>query len=609
MSMKLTLRVPLMPDELTTDYCARLAIRNFRSASSFALDMGFSFSDLASGSEMALTKLAEISGEPLTSLQENQLHWMRTDRGHLKGQLLTRQTLRHGHYVGCPECFREDIETSAVPAAAAVRHRMHWILASVQTCEKHHIALQTIGNRTSGGVKKNWSDIANSIAHDLPALAAAATSRSPSGFELYLINRLYGAPTESWLDRLEFFAAEHTAKIFGASSKPDLKAPLDGLNDRELREVGQAGFSVLNGGGASISRFLSDLKRNYVHDMAKLRTRALTPAKVYGHVYASLKRLEKNPAFRPVQQTVAEHALANFPLGPGDTVFGVEMKVRQLHSVATAAKHCKIGSARVLKILTAGGLLPQPDWSNHDAVVNAQEAERLIGLQMESITQVEAQRHLNVSENVMNRLIASNLISRHKQSTGVYAYRYIVSELDALLADVFRDALPVSPDTKGALSLGRAAQAVQSSVDAITNLIVNRRLKWVGYRTDLRGFSSLVVDPVDVASVLRQSHPSKLSTAATASRLNVSKRAVRYLIGKLLVSAPMKHPVSHKICHFFDPTDIDRFDAEYISLFNLSRLTSRRAATLKKELDERSILPVLAEWRVTTIYRRADLGL
>ncbi len=45
MHSKLTLSVPLMPDEFTTDYCARLALRNFRSASAFALDMGFTFPD------------------------------------------------------------------------------------------------------------------------------------------------------------------------------------------------------------------------------------------------------------------------------------------------------------------------------------------------------------------------------------------------------------------------------------------------------------------------------------------------------------------------------------------------------------------------------------
>ncbi|WP_441280407.1 TniQ family protein [Tardiphaga sp. 862_B3_N1_1] len=609
MPAKLTLRVPLMPDELATDYCSRLALRNFRSASAFALDMGFHFSDITSKSDTAIAKLAEISGEPFPLLDENRLRWMTIDRGRLKGQVMARQTLRHKHYFGCPACFKQDIETSALPPTAAVRHRMHWMLASVQTCEKHHIALQKLGNRIVGNIKRNWSEIADTTVRNLPALAEAAVPMSPTDFEVYLIKRLYEAPTESWLDRLEFFAAEHTARVFGVAANPDIKASLDELSDHELREVGQAGFEIVNGGADSISRFLLDLQRNYRRDATKRRARDVTPAMVYGRIYASLKRLEKNLAYRPVQLIVAEHALANFPLGPGDNVFGVRLEERRLHSLSTAARQFSMGPSRILKIFTAGGLLPLPGWDDDVAVVDATEAERLIGLQMESITQVEAQSHLNVSANVMNSLIDCNLIARHKQSTGLHAHRFLVSELDTLLATVLSGAHPVATGTDGVLSLGRAAQTVQSSVHAITAMIIDRRLKWVGYRTDLRGFASIVVDPTEVASVLQQSHTLKLSTTATASRLSLSPSAVRHLVGKLLVATPMKHPVTHQIRLFFDETDLDRFDAEYVSLSNLSRLMNRHVRSLKMELAKRSILPVLEESRVMTIYRRADLDL
>jgi hypothetical protein len=611
MRSKLTLSVTLMPDEFTTDYCARLALRNFRSASAFALDMGFTFPDLAGGSPIAIAKLSEVSGEPLALLEENSLRWMKTDRCRMKGQVLARQTFRHGHFVGCPECFKEDIETSALPAVAAVRHRMHWVIASVQTCEKHHIALQKLGDTFDGNVRRNWSDIADSIVRNLPVLAATAVPRSPSNFEIYLINRLYDAPTQSWLDRLEFFAAEHSARIFGVVANPNLKTPIYDLSDLELRGVGQAGFEAVNGGAESISLFLLDLQRNIKRGKAKLRAaRGVTPAMAYGRMYASLKRLEKNPAFLPVRQIVAEHALANFPLGPGDTVLGVALESRRLHSVATVAKHFRISPPRALNILTAGGFLPQPGWNDHEAAVDSLEAERLIGQQMESITQLQAQRHLNVSENVMDSLIECNLISRHKQSAAVHAHRFLISELDDFLAGLISGAAPVAPGTSGVFSLSDVAQKVKTSVHAIVTLIVNRRLKWVGYRTDLRGFSSLVVKPKDVADVLRKSDPQKLSTAATASRLNLSQHAVRHLLRqKLLVATQMKHPVTNQMRDFFEQSDIDRFDAEYVSLFNLSRLTGTQGAKLRKEFAQRSIFPVVEKIGVTTIYRRVDLGL
>ncbi|MCX7320648.1 MAG: hypothetical protein NT113_14560 [Hyphomicrobiales bacterium] len=53
----------------------------------------------------------------------------------------------------------------------------------------------------------------------------------------------------------------------------------------------------------------------------------------------------------------------------------------------------------------------------------------------------------------------------------------------------------------------------------------------------------------------------------------------------------MKHPVSRQMRLFLDPADVDRFDAEYISLFNLSRLTKRGSKALKIDLAKRSIHP------------------
>jgi hypothetical protein len=606
MPAKLTLRVPLMPDELATDYCSRLALRNFRSASAFALDMGFHFSDITSKWDTAIAKLAEISGEPFPLLDENRLQWMSVDRGRLKGQILARPTLRHGHYVGCPECLREDIETSALPPIAAVRHRMHWMLASVQACEKHHVVLQRLGDRIVGNTKRNWSDIADATVRNLPALAAAAVPMSPTDFEVYLINRLYEAPTESWLDRLEFFAAEHTVRMFGAAANPTLKVRLNDLSDSELREVGQAGFEIVNGGAESISRFLLDLQRSYRRRKAR-RVGVVTPPMVYGRLYTNLKRLEKDPAYGPVQRTIAEHVFANFPLGPGDDVFGIRLEERKLHSVLSAASQFNIRPDPVAKILTAGGLLPRSAWDDDLAVVDAREAEGLICQRMKSVNHAEAQRRLNVSAHVMKQLIEGNLLPRHEQSMGHHAYRFLISELDALLASVLSGASPIAPGTDRGLPLVEAALAIKSSVRAITALIVDRRLDWVGCRTDLRGFASIVVDPEEVANVLRQSHPQMLTAEAAAARLKLSDNAVRHLIGKLLVATTMKHPVTRQMRLFLDPADVDRFDEEYISLFNLSRWTKRGSRALKIDLATRSIHPVLEETGVITIYRRTDL--
>jgi hypothetical protein len=50
-----------------------------------------------------------------------------------------------------------------------------------------------------------------------------------------------------------------------------------------------------------------------------------------------------------------------------------------------------------------------------------------------------------------------------------------------------------------------------------------------------------------------------------------------------------------------------QMDADYVSLFNLSRLMGTQGAKLRKEFKQRSILPVVKKIGVTMIYRRADL--
>ncbi|MGM4998218.1 hypothetical protein AB8A05_05710 [Tardiphaga sp. 538_B7_N1_4] len=73
------------------------------------------------------------------------------------------------------------------------------------------------------------------------------------------------------------------------------------------------------------------------------------------------------------------------------------------------------------------------------------------------------------------------------------------------------------------------------------------------------------------------------------------------------MATTMKHPVTRQMRLFLDPADVDRFDEEYISLFNLSRWTKRGSRALKIDLATRSIHPVLEETGVITIYRRTDL--
>jgi predicted HTH domain antitoxin len=208
----------------------------------------------------------------------------------------------------------------------------------------------------------------------------------------------------------------------------------------------------------------------------------------------------------------------------------------------------------------------------------------------------------------MEGLVEHDVIRRHKQSSGPHGYRFLIPELDTFVGSLLSNAVPLAPGTKEVLSLSDAAQRVKTSVHEIANLIRNRRLKWVGYRTDLRGVRSVVVDAEDVADALKQSRPQTLNSFAAASRLNVSPAAVRFLVKEnLLVGVWRKDPISHRMRLFFQASDVEQFDRTYVSLHNLGRLSGRSTAKLRIELAKKSVLPVTEAPGVTSIYRRGDL--
>ena len=87
MAITLGLTLPLMEGEPTTYFASRLAARNFLKARPFAADMGFSYSALDRGCEIAISRLSEISGVSVAALAANASH--RVDEWlNLRGQLI-----------------------------------------------------------------------------------------------------------------------------------------------------------------------------------------------------------------------------------------------------------------------------------------------------------------------------------------------------------------------------------------------------------------------------------------------------------------------------------------------------------------------------------------
>lgn len=610
MAYKLSLLVPHMDDEFPVDFCARLAIRNFRSASAFAADMGFALRALRRNREDAMTRLAEVSGVPLLSLHNTTLR-RAGERYFLGDQTLEKGSLRRGYFAVCPDCLVEDAQTFPLPPAAAMRHRSHWMAASISVCMKHHVVLTNVGARACKNSHRDWSHIAPSLVSQLPQIKKESVHRAPSEFETYLFDRLNGKKPGYWLDGLDFFAVERTARMFGLVAFADPNAHSAQLTNAQLSAVNNTGFQIIRDGASGINEFLSKVKREYHREGRPKGKRSYTPASLYGRIYTRLYITAHIPELAPVREIVADHILSNFPVGPGELILQKPVIERRVHSIFTLSKQFGVIGARVAGVLTTGGLLPSPGWDDHDAVVDAAKAEALMQTAMTGISQASAEQHLNIDKRSMEKLIENRLIPRHKQSTSGRGYRFFKSELDQFLGRLLEGAVPVAPDAIGGyLNIRRASPFTRCAVARIVELILDRKLRKIGYLIDAVGFDSILVDPGEIKGLFGKPTVPGFTAVEVAAQLRTTPKVIRELAKrKLLEAIHAKNRMSGGMSMRFTQSAIDRFNAEFVSLFHLAREACRRTDRVKRGLEAKGVLPAWeTDGLIVTFYRRSDLA-
>lgn len=605
MFSRLALRLPIMPEEPPAQYAFRLAARNFMEVRPFSLDMGINFERLLSGCPTALQRLAEVSGTSLPDLARNACQ--RNGYNLLfKGQTLDCNSMRCGRIVVCPQCLKDDIANSNLPPAMAMHSRFEWALSSIRTCRNHNLALVTVAERLGQRDRQNWS--VRKLENELSSLIDGAVRRSPSTYEVYLLDRLNGEPTDCWLDNLDFFAAEQAAQLFGTFAVCRDNTPPQRLGDAEVHAAGEAAFEIFKADGAGITAFLDRVQREFSHKVNK-RDRTLGAPTIYGRIHTRLSALSKNAAFAPLTDIVADHIVSKFPIGPGDTLFHKPVRIRKLHSVLTLSRQFGISEKRTIKVLQTGGLLPCPDVIDRDAIFDAASAEDLIRSETQGLTQAKAEEYLNVPKNLMESLIKIGMIRRYRHSTGFHGYRFSKAELDEFLARLLKDAVPVHVDAEGLLSIGRASFHCRAKVSDIIQLIFDRKLPRVGHRPDLAGVQSIVVYPEDVKNARGYPDLAGMNAVTAGAKLRINPRVIRVLIERgFLAASKIKNPINNRPAFRIDPSELDRFDAEYTTAFNLARLQKQDVVKIQNSLAAKGVHPVegLSDTE-STFYRRSDL--
>lgn len=603
--------VPLGAGETPASFTSRLAALHGLPAREFCLDMSTTFQKVVDGAPEALAIIAGKGGADAVALTENAFVKTAERRYLHRSQELTRDNLRRATVVVCPKCLAEDLAGAPTSRAQVVAYqRARWPIAALKTCAIHLTPLVVVDKDMTPSTLHDWSHHVAKILPFLPRLAAEAGTRPLTALETYILNRTNGGPADAGLiDTLPLHVAIAACELFGAVAAFGRTPNLKTLTDEEWRQAGAAGFGIISAGKRGIEVFLEDLQASYPY------TRAGTerPQAIFGRIYQVLEFGREDPAYDPLRDLVGNFILGNFPVGPGDTVFGKPVETRRLHSIRTHSLETGLHPKRLRKLLSSAGMLPPnaDELADGNCLFDAQKAVSLAQAAAATTLSVrDAGTYLNAPRVQRDMLYRSGLLEpRIKATDHGAADLFAPEDLDAFLARLFDGAAPVPAADAGLVDIPTAAKVACCGSVEVVQAVLDGRLVRKARLTSERGYMALLVDVEEVRALVRGTAPDGLSAEALGARLQTRPHVIR----KLMVAGHLKsetviNPVNRCPMTVVPTAAAERFEAEFVTLFAIARQQGRHHMVVKKELDAAGVKPAMNPEKVgATIYRRSDL--
>jgi len=106
----------------------------------------------------------------------------------------------------------------------------------------------------------------------------------------------------------------------------------------------------------------------------------------------------KDMAFTALRRVVGDFMRENFPLGPGDFVFGEPVSERTVHSVRTLHLETGLNPRRLVKLLFASGVISkrQITLADHNITFDAEKGRKVVTSEIDQVPYNEAAKHLGV---------------------------------------------------------------------------------------------------------------------------------------------------------------------------------------------------------------------
>lgn len=598
-------RVPFHKDEALTSFLSRLSASNFcPSVREFCALVDVDLYRAVAGDEGAITGFLEMV-EIDPKMVKDRI--VTTDKLYnvVNGEVLSRATFVRSRVRYCPCCIADDVENGVERFEARPYMRMHWQVSFVRSCQLHDVALQE--GDDAGGDCHDYAKLFAIERHHSRSQNAAPQKHT--AFERYIAERLQGHNRRAkWLDELPLYVAGRLCEWVGATILCGKQFTVGDLGPAQWSDAAQRGFDILVCGRESFIEFLKTLHDTFWDKRGHVGGRVL-----YGRLYERLAHESKDPAYDEIRKIMTETAIEHLPMGPGDEMFG-PILTRKLHSIHSASKEMSFHPKTLRKLLESAGWIDEEavDRTAERIVFDATTLEGFVNRMRDAINWTAGQSYLNATRSVWNILSHGGFIPPALASVegkpGISPF-YHKADLDEFLDRLRSGATAEHDPGAGRLAMLEAVKKANCKYGEIVQLLLDRKLEKASIDPARNGLEAIMVDVQEIRERTALAAHGGLSLVEAYKELAVSDAVLLALIEHgHLASEVAINPINRCPQRIVRPEEIERFESEYVSLFNYAKRLGIHFMKAKGQLDTVGVEPALTKDMVkATFYRWADI--
>lgn len=607
--MTLSPFIPINPDETLISWATRLAaIHAGETLVPFLRDIGLHPEDMVTGRDVAISRLAEVTGATPGDLLKQTIRTLEWRKYDLRGERFETEFLKGSFVSCCPACLLDDDQTGS--SALTRRGRLVWRLRPVRTCPVHGISLLD-------RPYDDWSDrfhqmgvVFHETGPSLRSLTDLQVKREVSPLQKYVTDRLSGAVGPAWLDgqgiELGARATEMLRVALEFGRKPDLNKMMADDWDR----AGRVGFEFTKRGEEGIRGALGEVQRRAWFE-EKISGQS-GPQMIFGRLYQWLSFSRNAKEVGPIREVIRQHILETMYVAPGTKLLGEEVIESRKHTLNSLAAKSGVHRKTLQGALALAGLIPEKTSKGGEVIFDAEEGERVVGKIRDAVTQRHLPAYMNATRGQVVSLIEGGFLKRKMDGGSRARFSSSISKKDiqAFLNSISRNAKVVDVLPAGVWPINTATQKARVTTDEVIKLLQANTLGRVFRITGEQGYLSIHVDPEEIKGhFVRDPETVPLGSSAVAKKLGTIQPVVNRLAAAGLISsvAPNGRAEALKTVRVL-PRSLRQFEETYVLLMQLRKEVGVHHRAINKALKRLGVKPVAdpAVLKVT-LFRRADI--